>query len=135
MAYYNNRRMPFRDKTVIWVGSSKRDLCALSEDVQDIFGYAIDLAQRGKMHPDAKLMKGDLHGVTEVVANERTDTYRAMYTVQFKEFVYVLHVFQKKSKIGKATPRSDLDLIEQRYKASKRSHEETQKRINAAKKR
>ena len=45
-------------------------------------------------------------------------TYRAVYTVRFKEAVFVLHVFQKKSKSGIATPKSDMDLIRLRLKAA-----------------
>jgi phage-related protein len=42
------------------------------------------------------------------------DTYRAVYTVQFAQAVYVLHVFQKKSTRGIATAPRDIRLIEQR---------------------
>jgi phage-related protein len=39
--------------------------------------------------------------------------------------VYVLHAFQKKSRHGIATPKSDVDLIKQRYKqALKMENEE-----------
>jgi phage-related protein len=41
-----------------------------------------------------------------------------VYTVGFKEAVYVLHVFQKRSKKGIATPQKDLDLIDRRLKAA-----------------
>ena len=37
--------------------------------------------------------------------------------------VYVLHVFQKKSKSGKATPKADIDLIKSRLKLAKQDHE------------
>ena len=35
-------------KPIKWVGSAKRDLDAMPEDVKDVFGHAIDLAQRKK---------------------------------------------------------------------------------------
>jgi phage-related protein len=41
-------------KPLEWVGSSYKDLNALPEAVQDTFGYALDLAQRGLKHDDAK---------------------------------------------------------------------------------
>ena len=44
-------------------------------------------------------------------------TYRAVYTVRYIDAVYVLHAFQKKSKIGAKTPKPDLQLIEKRLKA------------------
>ncbi len=36
--------------------------------------------------------------------------------MRFGDAVYVLHAFQKKSKTGRATPRRDMDLIEQRLR-------------------
>jgi phage-related protein len=39
--------------------------------------------------------------------------------VRFEEAIYVLHVFQKKSKRGIATPKADIDLIRARLKAAK----------------
>ena len=51
-----------------------------------------------------------------MVENLDGDTYRAVYTVKFAGIVYVLHVFQKKSKKGIATPKQDIDLIKKRLK-------------------
>jgi phage-related protein len=36
--------------------------------------------------------------------------------VRFQDAVYVLHAFQKKSKTGRATPRRDMELIQQRLR-------------------
>jgi phage-related protein len=33
-----------------WVGSSKKDLLAMPEDVIDVVGYALHLAQMGEKH-------------------------------------------------------------------------------------
>jgi phage-related protein/predicted XRE-type DNA-binding protein len=102
------------------VGSAKRDLDAMPEDVKDVFGHAIDLAQAGGKHPDAKVLTGfGSAGVLEVVEDDRGSTYRAVYTVKFAGWVYVLHCFQKKSKTGIRTPKEDMDLILARLKAAK----------------
>jgi phage-related protein len=45
------------------------------------------------------------------VTGHRGDTWRSVYTVRFPDAVYVLHVFQKKSKLRIATPKKELDLI------------------------
>ena len=45
-------------------------------------------------------------------------TYRAVYTVRFEGVVFVLHMFQKKSKRGVATPKADIDLIRERLKVA-----------------
>jgi phage-related protein len=55
-------------------------------------------------------------GVLEVVENDAGGTYRAVYTVKFEEYVFVLHCFQKKSKRGIGTPKEDLDIIRARLK-------------------
>lgn len=70
-------------------------------------------------------MKGNLRDVIEVVSNDDGETYRAMYTTRLQGRVYVLDVFQKKSKSGRATPQADLDRIEVRLKAARKLHEES----------
>jgi phage-related protein len=55
-------------KPVEWIGSSLKDMRALPEDVQDVFGFALFMAQSGGKHPDAKPLKGFTGaGVLEVV--------------------------------------------------------------------
>jgi len=66
-------------KPVVWVGSSRRDLRAFPDPVQDHMGYAIYVAQRGGKHHDAKVLSGfGGAGVLEVVKNFRGDTFRAV---------------------------------------------------------
>jgi phage-related protein len=111
--------MEEKQKPLLWVASSKKDLMALPEDVQDIFGYALHLAQEGKKHDQAKPLKGfGGAGVLEVVEDFKSDTYRAVYTVKFGSAVYVLHCFQKKSTHGAETPKPDMDLIRERLKGA-----------------
>ncbi|HSV54772.1 MAG TPA: type II toxin-antitoxin system RelE/ParE family toxin [Burkholderiaceae bacterium] len=111
-------------KPLKWVGSAKRDLDGMPEDAQDVFGHAIDLAQAGGRHQDAKALSGfGSAGVLEVVEDFRGDTFRAVYTVKFSGWVYVLHCFQKKSKSGIKTPKEDLDLIKARLKAAAQDFE------------
>lgn len=88
---------------------------ALPDDVIDVFGYALHLAQAGGKHSQAKPLQGfGSAGVLEVVEDSRGSTYRAVYTVRFAQRIYVLHVFQKKAKSGIATPKSEVDLIRAR---------------------
>lgn len=111
-------------KPLKWVGSSKRDLDAMPADVQDVFGHAIDLAQSGGKHQDAKALSGfGAASVLEMVDDFRGDTYRAVYTVKFAGWVYVLHCFQKKSKTGIRTPKEDLKLIGTRLKVAQMDFE------------
>lgn len=105
-------------KPLYWVGSAKKELKAMPDEVVDVFGYALHLAQSGLKHPQAKPMKG-FGGVLEVVEDFRSDTFRAVYTIKFAGAVYVLHCFQKKSKQGIKTPRQNLEIIRERLKAAK----------------
>ena len=106
-------------KPVFWMGSSLRDLRGCPDNVQDTIGYALYLAQVGDKHIQAKPLKGFTGaGVLEVVEDHDGETYRAVYTVRVVNAVYVLHVFQKKSKRGIATPKPDMDLVKQRLRAA-----------------
>ena len=103
-------------KPVIWLGDTLRELTSFPARVQDEVGYALFLAQRGDKHIAARPLKGLGAGVLEVVSDHRGDTFRAVYTVRLVDRVFVLHVFQKKSKRGSATPQADVDLIRRRLK-------------------
>ena len=104
-----------------WIGSAKKDLLAMPDEVQQNFGFALYQAQIGLLHPDAKPLKGfGSAGILEIVEDWRGDAYRAVYTVRFARVVYVLHCFQKKSKYGVETPKPEMDLIRARLKEAER---------------
>ncbi|MEG4577894.1 type II toxin-antitoxin system RelE/ParE family toxin [Microcoleus sp. N3A4] len=112
-------------KTIVWIGSSLNDLKEFPEDVHDIMGYALYLAQTGGKHQSAKPLKGFGGAkVLEITDDCDGDTYRAVYTVKFADTVYVLHAFQKKSKQGIATPQQDIKLIQERLKRAQEHYEE-----------
>jgi hypothetical protein len=82
----------------------------------------------GKKHDQAKPLTGfGSAGVLEVIEDWRGNTYRAVYTVRLAAAVFVLHVFQKKSKRGIATPKQDLDLIKDRLKLAEQIAKELPK--------
>ena len=115
------------ERPVRWIASSKRDFRQFPDDVQDVMGYALHLAQHGRQHPSTKPLKSfGGAGIVEIIDDYQGDTFRTVYTVRFTEAVYVLHAFQKKSKQGKATPQIDIDLIRTRLKAAEEHH-----RLNA----
>ena len=115
-------------KPLFWVGSSKEDLSAFPDEVKLVMGFALHLAQTGGKHVDAKPLRGFKGaGVLEVVEEYDGNAYRAVYTVRFAESVYVLHAFQKKSKKGIATPKSEIDLIKERLKRAEQDHEQRSK--------
>jgi phage-related protein len=120
-----------KEKPLAWLGSSKKDLMTLPVGVRKFFGHALDFAQRGEQHNAAKVLKGfGGAGVLEIVENEQGNTYRAAYTVKFEGAVFVLHVFQKKSKSGIATPKSDMDIIRERLKVAEKFSQEMRDETN-----
>jgi phage-related protein len=115
-------------KPVIWIASSLDDLRRLSGAVQDEIGYALYFAQQDLRHPSARVLKGfGGAGVLEIIEHDAGGTYRAVYTVKFAGALYVLHVFQKKSKRGIQTPATEIELIRRRLSAAEAHYRELKK--------
>lgn len=111
--------MSLDERPIVWVGSSKKDLCALPAEVRQFFGHALDFAQRGGRHDAVKVLRGfGGAGVLEVVEDHVGGTFRAVYTVRFGEAVFVLHCFHRTSKFGSATPKEDMEVIRVRLKVA-----------------
>jgi phage-related protein len=111
-------------KPLHWIGSSKKDLLGMPDEVQSEFGHTLYLVQEGDKPDNVKPLKGfGGASVLEVVETHEGNAYRAVYTVRFEEAVYVLHCFQKKSKSGIATPKQDIDLVKARLKEAEQEHE------------
>ena len=110
-----------RDETpVIWVGTSRKDIRELPSRVQSIIGYTLGLVQDGDSDSHIKPLRGkDLGGVYEIRADYDKDTYRAVYATSLGKRIFVLHVFQKKSKRGGETPKADMDMIRARLKRAR----------------
>jgi len=112
------------EKPLHWLGSSRRDLLAFPQQVIDDIGYALGVVQFGAQPPSAKPWKGLGPGIAEIVEDDRAGTFRVVYTVRFRNAVYVLHAFQKKSPSGIRTARGDVRLIAERLKAARKDYEE-----------
>jgi phage-related protein len=111
-------------KPLVFVGSSREDLRDVPKEVRTVMGAALHAAQLGGRHDHAKPLKGfGGASVLEVVEDSDGDTYRAIYTVRLKDVVYVLHVFQKKSRRGSQTPRHEMDLVRSRLELARQIHE------------
>jgi phage-related protein len=106
-------------KPLRWIGSSHKDIRAFPKAVREDVGYALWEAQQGGKAPNAKPLKGFQGAdVVEIAEDYDGDTYRAVYTVRMREAIYVLHVFQKKSKTGIKTPQAELERIRQRLRTA-----------------
>ena len=110
-------------KPLKWVGSSRKSLAALPEDVQDVFGSALLDVQYGDTPEGARPFgEGLPHEIWKIVEDYDGDTYRAIYTAAFPEAVYVLDAFMKKSKTGIKTPQADKDRVYARFKAAQQDY-------------
>ncbi|MBC7881235.1 MAG: type II toxin-antitoxin system RelE/ParE family toxin [Anaerolineae bacterium] len=114
-----------RDRDCRTKRSSLKDLRTFPDPVRDEVGFALYLAQMGSRGENTKVLKGfSGAGVIEVLEDYDGDTYRSVYTVKFKNAVYVLHCFQKKSKSGSELPKQDKDLINSRLQAAQKHAKE-----------
>lgn len=115
------------ERPIVWLGSCRGDLRSCPRAVRREIGAALYAAQQGETDPAAKPMKGfGGASVFEIISDYRGDTWRAVYTIRFREAVYVLHVFQKKSKRGVATPKQEIEVIKRRLAEADRLHRERQ---------
>jgi len=89
-------------------------------------GHALFAAQEVRPDPAAKPLKGfGGAGVLEIVFRIMAMRGARLYR-GFPDAIYVLHVFQKKSTKGSATPSRAIDLIRQRLADAERDYRERQ---------
>lgn len=101
----------------------------MPDDVRSSFGFKFDRAQIGR-HPVGARPFGEglPAAILKLTADESGETYRAAYVVAFAGVVYVLDVFQKKSKSGMKTPRPDKARVKQRYQWAQQHYKSFRKR-------
>lgn len=105
------------NRQLVWVSSSKKDLEDFPDTVKKTMLFALDLAKIGGKHAKAKPFKGFTgSSVLEIVQRGSNSTFRTLYMIEFKEAIFVLHCFKKKSNEGIKTPKKEVDLIHNRYK-------------------
>lgn len=108
-------------KDVEFLGDSLDRLRKFPEETRVRMGHALRVAQEGGKVAYAKPLKGLGGGATviEICEDQDGDTYRVMYTAKIGLKLYVLHAFQKKSKKGIETPKTDIAIIKERLKLAK----------------
>lgn len=93
-----------------------KDFRKFPEAAQERCLQALDIAAEGETADIAKPLKGFGAGVFEIALRYRQDAYRVVYAVQLGSEIWVVHAFQKKSKQGIKTPKSDIEVVRQRLK-------------------
>lgn len=106
-------------RNISWVKAARRDFMEFPEDVKSDMRDALTLAAEGEMSGNAKPFKGVDGGVFEIALRHRGDAFRAIYVVKIDVDIWVIHVFQKKSKSAIETPQMEVDLIRERLKRLK----------------
>ncbi len=107
-------------RKIRFVASAHKDLLAVPDSVRKMTGFVLDRVQRGQYHSTIKLLKGkEFNGVYEIRIDHDSDTYRTLYAINLGDYIYVLDVFQKKSKKGSEVPKQDLDRLRSRLKLAK----------------
>ncbi len=76
-------------------------------------GHELNEVQEGRDPSNWKPMKTIGPGVREIRVSFDGDAFRTIYTVKLGETVYVLHVFQKKTR---KTSKRDIELSQKRLK-------------------
>ncbi len=79
-------------------------------------GHELNEIQEGREPSDWKSMKIVGPGVKEIRVSFEGNAYRTIYTIKLNETVYVLHIFQKKTR---KTSRIDVNLAKKRLKELK----------------
>lgn len=102
--------LPLTEKPVIWLGSSRAEMKKVPGDASDELGHDLCEVQFGRPPRDWKPMRSVGPGVIEIRVHADGE-FRLMYVAKFEEGIYVLHVFQKKSR---KTSHLDLALARAR---------------------
>jgi phage-related protein len=107
---------PHEPKGIRWRGDSRKVAHGFSKGVRVKLGKELTRIQMGLQPRDGKWLTELGQGVQEVRIAYSKEAYRVIYVAIFNEAVYVLHVFHKKAKSGKATPQGEVDLAARRYR-------------------
>ena len=107
-------------RPISWIKAARKAFDGFPKRAQDEILRVLTVAAEGRKADIAKPLKGLESGVFEVALKYRTDAYRTVYALQFKERIWVLHAFQKKARQGIKTPKQDINLIRERLNRLKK---------------
>jgi phage-related protein len=99
-------------KQLNFVGSSLDDLRNFPDEARRAAGFELRAVQNGLEPGDWKPMSVIGPGVNEIRIHVLGE-WRVIYIAKFREAVYVLHSFQKKTR---KTSQHDIDLARQRFR-------------------
>jgi phage-related protein len=100
-------------KPIEFRGNSLADLRAFPKAARQQAGYQLDQVQRGREPDGWKPMNTVGRGVQEIRIRDAAGAFRVLYVAKFRDAVYVLHCFQKRTQ---KTSKTDVNLAAQRYR-------------------
>ncbi len=99
------------DKPIYWIGTSREDIRDFPEDAKRKAGFQLRAIQQGEKPNDFKPIPIIGQG-TEEIRIWTGETYRIFYVARFKEAIYVLHAFGKKTQ---KTSKKEIEFVQQCY--------------------
>ena len=101
-------------KNIVFSPNALDRLRAFPEETRREMGYQLDRVQRGLEPFDWKPMRSIGIGVREIRVKDSNGAFRAVYVAKFRDAVYVLHCFQKKTQ---KTSKADIQLATKQFKS------------------
>jgi phage-related protein len=109
------------EKQIRWAGSAYGDLLAFPRDARKEAGFQLGKVQAGLEPTDWKPFDEAGAGTGEFRFRGASGIYRVMYVAKFEEAIYVLHCFQKKTRV---TSKLDKAIAAARYRAAASARKE-----------
>jgi phage-related protein len=104
-------------KSVRFLGDSQERLRAFPKNARKQAGYELERVQNGLDPNDWKPIRAAGPGVREIRVRDASGAFRVIYVANLKDFVFVLHAFQKKTE--RTTPQ-DIWIAKTRSDALRR---------------
>lgn len=108
-------------RSLRFLGTSKEDLSGFPVAAKTRAGYELFMVQAGREPDDWKPMPTVGPGACEIRVRDKAGAFRVVYVARFRNAIYVLHAFQKKSQ---KTARRDIERARMRYRDAKEIDEE-----------
>jgi phage-related protein len=112
-------RVTHATRPIAWIKAARRDFEDFPQEAKDDLLDALTVIADGGKPAIAKPLTGLGSGVMELALRHRGDAYRVVYALQVAHEIWVIHAFQKKSKVGIKTPKAEIDLVIERLKRLK----------------
>jgi phage-related protein len=100
-------------KSARFVGTAREDLAGFPESVRRRIGHELFMVQVGREPSDFKPIPSVGPGAYEIRVRDGFGAFRVIYVAKFKQAIYVLHAFRKKTQ---EMTRVDIDLAARRYR-------------------